>query len=67
MKPENLAYILPCHLPQLIDFVLMPCLSISNIDDQEANVGKSRQLLLPLKFPDAKKYKKNTKDEFKLW
>jgi hypothetical protein len=55
MKPENLAYILPCHLPQLIDFVLMPCLSISNIDDQEANVGKSRQLLLPLKFPDAKK------------
>jgi hypothetical protein len=27
MKPENLAFILPCHLPQLIDFVLMPCLT----------------------------------------
>jgi DNA polymerase-4 len=38
-------------------------ISISNFDDQEANVGKSRQLLLPLKFPDAE----NTKDEFKLW
>ena len=38
-------------------------ISVSNFDDQEANVGKSRQLPLPLKFPDAE----YTKDEFKLW
>jgi DNA polymerase-4 len=38
-------------------------ISVSNFDDQEANVGKYRQLPLPLKFPDAK----DIRDELKLW
>jgi DNA polymerase-4 len=38
-------------------------ISISNFDDQEANIGKYHQLPLPLKFPDVK----DKGDEFKLW
>ena len=38
-------------------------ISVSNFDDQIANVVKSRQLPLPLKFQNGK----DTRNEFQLW
>jgi len=38
-------------------------ISVSNFDDQETNVGKHRQLLLPFKFPDVK----DPTNEYQLW
>jgi DNA polymerase-4 len=38
-------------------------ISVSNFDDQETNVVRSRQLPLPLKFQNGK----DTKNEFQLW
>ena len=38
-------------------------ISISNFEDQEPNIGKYRQLLLPFKFPDVK----DKRNEFELW